>query len=169
MGVYGHIAAISDAILNSSAIGDYCIAKYGRGLQVIVDMNPQDPPSSDMCPWCMISSWPSTELGPVSEYSVKPIIIAVGIVPPDFDMACVAVQQFERTSGANGKMVYGNAKLAEELIDMVSVVVLEVNLPDNHMITKVIEDSNGWMHLPMQTSTGIFDISQAKTLGNWET
>lgn len=162
MGSYGNIKVIAKAIADSEAIQNYCITKYGRGLLVQVDMDPNNSPSSEDCPWAVLCKWPSTELGPVSEYAKKPVMLGVGIVPPSETPNLPTVNTI-RNENSNGYIQFGNAELAEELCEMIYGVIMAAVLQDNHLVTSVVEDSNGWVHLPMQTATMIFDMSQAQS------
>ena len=162
MGTYKHINQLAKAIATDPDLQAYCVEKYARGLLVQVDENPAKGLTSDDCPWCCLVKWPDTQLGPVIDLKVRPVLVACGVCQKDSTEATPDVD-IPRTAEASGMQHYGKPEEAEHLLELIYKVIEKVVLDDDYLLYNAHEDSNGWMQLPMQTASMIINIKKAET------
>lgn len=116
-------ANVAKAIADSTAIRDWCISHFGRGLAVIVNTyGSEGAPGEKESPFCWIYSDGVNESGFVDEETFE-FVIVVGATDPSPVPTRSTV--YQRTATANGLTINGIASVIETLREMVYAVVAD--------------------------------------------
>lgn len=163
MSAYTYIKAIASALQASTAIKNWCVANYGRGCLVRIDDYPASPLSSADAPWICVAKVPQQELGQVADKDGWELQIIAGLCAGD--LTAIPALTTERTASVNGLEQVGDAEKAEDLLALALAVVRGLTLANGTYIDKIVEDSDGWSELPLQTSAAQITLRRERTMG----
>lgn len=165
MNVYDYISSFATAVRDTTAIKNYCVTNFARGLLVQIDDDNEDPIENDKAPYCLIHATTGSANDPVSESSDIKIRVEVGTMPltdPPYFTDTTA-----RTTAANGLRQYGAGNKAVALLTLVLTAIKAVNIDAFTIMTSSSVEADGILLFPLQVASSVISISEQKDLASF--
>lgn len=155
---------LATAIAASQDVRDFCIANFGRGLDVHVGAYAQCVPNEKDSPFCWLT--PKEENEAVKEDDLFTVRVVVG--------GCVKGSKGEkvitnvitpRTDTANGLTLNGGNEVVENLRDL--ILVLARNTQSGAIVNRIRREENDIAHFPLEWCVFYMEYLEPDSLSSY--
>lgn len=161
MNVYDAIDLWASAIQGDNTIKTYCITNFGKGLQVQIDDDVENPLSSADAPYCLMFGYTGGDDSPVNDFKIQQARIVVGTVmsgTPTTPTVTVA-----RTATVNGLRKFGAGNTCVDLLDLVMAKIKTVTITENcSLIAGASYDVSGLLLFPLHVAGTTVAIQESR-------
>ena len=155
------MAAAGAAVRDSTAVLEYCLANFGRGLAVHVGAYAQGVPGIEDAPFLWII--PQEENEAVNEDQVFTVRMTVGgAVKGSGGEKVITNVVTPRTAEANGLTVNGGNAIVEDLRDIIIGVVR--NAKAGARVRAIRREENDIAHFPLEWATIFIEYFEPESL-----
>lgn len=165
MNAYDYIQKFAEAVRDDAAVLAYCILHFGKGLQVQIDDDGEDPITSEKTPYFCLHAVTGSDDSPVSEGSDIKLRVEVGTQPSGD--APYYSDTTDRTAAANGLRVYGAGEKAVDLLDLCMTAIRAVNISASDMMVTSTIEADGILMFPLQIASSSIGITQTNDLSSF--
>ena len=155
---------VATAIAANEAVRDFCVANFGRGLDVHVGAYAAAQPGEKDAPFCWIMPQDENEATKEVDLFTMCIIIG-GLVKGPSGEKVITNVVVPRTETANGLTLNGGNAIVEELRDIILVLVRNANA--GAIVNRIRREENDISHFPLEWARMYIEYIEPDTLSDY--
>lgn len=149
------------AVKNSTAVLDYCVTHFGRGLEICVGAYASGIPTEDNSPFLWLyASGENEQVATDQTFDVSCVV--GGCVKNAEGSQYITTEVEPRTESANGLIVNGGNKIVEDLRDMIIDII--INARSGAIVNRVSKTENDIAHYPLEWAEFVVKYNEYETL-----